>query len=760
MLNKIIPSSYRQIIIKYWEAFFYSFPIRLIALQLRQHPFLMLSWMFIYSITGGGLLHSMGGQHQALEPEYLGEVSFLSYFMVGAAIGAFIFAYSITLYINASYKFPFLVLRRAPFFTFVFNNAIIPGFFLLMYFYRLFEFEIHLNYQITPQFWVHVGGFTLGGFLIFSLLFAGFFAASKNIFQYFGDSIQQELNRQKSIKSLRFLVKKAKEGATSPNRVDNYLRLRPLSFRKVDETEHLSLAKILQVLNQHHGNSLLLQMLFFLLIIGLGFLSDYPVCQLPVAASGMLTLALLTMIAGALTFWIRRMGFITFLILLGVVYSYYNVDALRERNTAFGLDYQATPAAYTSEKLRLLCSPDNIAKDHAESLHILNTWKENYLKKHGGTKLPRAVFTCTTGGGMRSALWTFVVLQHLDSLTKGKLTEEIRLMTGASGGMIGLAYFRELMMERQKNPTFNMQNIELRKPIAKDLLNRVFFQALTDACFPNLTFKIGNKKYEKEKGYAFDKQLMENVPLWKGKKLADYRFLEQNAQIPQLIITPSIINQGKQLFISPVGVSYLAAPQKFDNFYQAKIPGIEFRRFFEKQQADSIWFVTALRMNATFPFVLPLVSLPSEPQMFTMDAGAFDNFGMITSVKYLYEFRDWFAENVEEVVIISTKDTENDDPISDVAKGDVMGQIMSPIGGAYYSFMQVGGFANEYQMQYIKHWYPGKLKIFSFEYPWNELPEPATLSFRLTELEKKMLPLSLEHPHNKREFERLSDLYK
>jgi hypothetical protein len=143
-----------------------------------------------------------------------------------------------------------------------------------------------------------------------------------------------------------------------------------------------------------------------------------------------------------------------------------------------------------------------------------------------------------------------------------------------------------------------------------------------------------------------------------------------------------------------------------------------------------------------------------------MDAGTFDNFGMITSVKYLYEFRDWFAANVADIVIISTKDCENDDPIADINDSNVLGQIMNPVGGAYYSFMQVGGFANEYQMQYIKHWFPGKLHIFSFEYPWNELPEPATLSFRLTELEKKSIPLSLDNKHNKEEFERVKSLYK
>ncbi|MBX7240693.1 MAG: patatin-like phospholipase family protein [Bacteroidia bacterium] len=756
--QKILNVKRKLKIQQYWEAFFYSFPVRLIALQLRQHPFLILTWLFVYAVMGGGILSSMGGRYQVLEAEYLGGVGFKSFLLMGAAFGSFIFAYLITLYINASYKFHFLVLRRAPFFTFALNNSIIPGIFLLMFAYNFTEWTGNL-YGYSWEFWKRAMGFIGGSSLVFLILSSTFFATTKNIFTYFGESIQHEFEKQKKFRRGRLLVGKAKDSVSHPDRVDNYLGIYPLGIRKVKDVQLLSVPKVLQVLNQNHGNLLFLQLLFLFLLIGLGFFSDYPICQIPLGATGFLALALAMMISGALTFWVRKIGFVTFIILFGLIYGYYKVDFLRERNSAFGMNYEVTPAEYTLQRLNQLVSSENIQADKEETLSILNAWKAKYQQKYGQNAKPFAVFVCTTGGGMRSSLWSISVLQHLDTLTNGKLTDEIRLMTGASGGMMGTGYFRELISKKRKGEIPSLADPKLNEPIVKDLINRVFFQALTDACFPNLTFKIGEKQYEKEKGYAFDKQLMNNVPEFKGKRMGDYREAELKAEIPQMILTPAITNQAKMLYISPVGTSYLAAPTHIADKYTAKTPGIEFRRFFEKQEADSLWFVTALRMNATFPYVLPLVALPSKPEMRTIDAGALENFGISTAVKYIYSFEDWLEENTEGIIFVTIRDTEKEDPIEDVTKAGVVSQIFAPLGSAVNSMKQGNDFGNDFLLQYFKYWYKGKMHIVSYEYPWNELPNPASLSFHLSEIEKKKLPESLLHPHNIEQTEIIRQIY-
>ena len=56
------------------------------------------------------------------------------------------------------------------------------------------------------------------------------------------------------------------------------------------------------------------------------------------------------------------------------------------------------------------------------------------------------VFLCASGGGKRAALWTLTALQTADSLTGEHLWKNSILITGASGGLIGASYFRELKL--------------------------------------------------------------------------------------------------------------------------------------------------------------------------------------------------------------------------------------------------------------------------------------------------------------------------
>ena len=72
---------------------------------------------------------------------------------------------------------------------------------------------------------------------------------------------------------------------------------------------------------------------------------------------------------------------------------------------------------------------------------------------------------------------------------------------------------------------------------------------------------------------------------------------------------------------------------------------IDFTSFFEKQDPYNLRILTALRMNATFPIVLPNVWLPSDPVIDVMDAGLRDNYGQETGLRFLEFFDDWLKHN-------------------------------------------------------------------------------------------------------------------
>lgn len=135
---------------------------------------------------------------------------------------------------------------------------------------------------------------------------------------------------------------------------------------------------------------------------------------------------------------------ILFLVLLNFLYKGEWIDP---RNKAYGLSYENKDGrpVYSAGSLDSLSNPVVVAQDQQNMISILESWK----RKQGEEK-PMLVLIATSGGGTRSATFTFNALQHLDSATKGQIMNKTFLITGASGGMIGATYFRELYREKIK----------------------------------------------------------------------------------------------------------------------------------------------------------------------------------------------------------------------------------------------------------------------------------------------------------------------
>ena len=132
---------------------------------------------------------------------------------------------------------------------------------------------------------------------------------------------------------------------------------------------------------------------------------------------------------------------------------------------------------------------------------------ENWKKKQDSAK-PLLVLINTSGGGHRSATFTMSVLQQLDSITKGAIMKKTFLINGASGGMIGATYFRELYLQRQEGKNIHLQDNKYVDDIAGDLLNPLFTSFFArDLISPAQKFKVGPYRYVKDRGYAFEQKL-------------------------------------------------------------------------------------------------------------------------------------------------------------------------------------------------------------------------------------------------------------
>lgn len=89
-----------------------------------------------------------------------------------------------------------------------------------------------------------------------------------------------------------------------------------------------------------------------------------------------------------------------------------------------------------------------------------------------------------------------------------------------------------------------------------------------------------------------------------------------------MLMSPVITNDHRTLFISPQSVSYLTKPFVLSSkgyLDYIGIDGIEFMSYFEDYNAEKLNFITALRMQASFPYLFPTVHMPTVPIMKIMD---------------------------------------------------------------------------------------------------------------------------------------------
>lgn len=719
----------------------YSLPVRLVVRQLHSHKFLLLFWIFLLAILSGAIGESFGGSYLFLEPEYLGKENFWSTLLVGSSLGAFLFAYMITFYINESYRFHFLGMRKHPFFLMAWNNQMVPGSFLLVYFYRFLTYHQTAEYEHSWKVVELFSGLILGILLVF-ILSASYFFAEASLFVRFGKKLERGIERSKPEKSRWVILGKARESLRYGQRADFYLEF-PFRIKKISGPDTTRLSALVEVLNQHHGKLLLLQILTFGVIAVLGLMEENPFFQIPAGASFLLMLSFFMMAIGAATFWFRKAGLIAIMLAFLAFYFHGDLDILRTEHRVSGINYETAPAIYSAENLLTLQNDSIYAEDLKVTHAYLESWKKRYQATYGADILPYAVFVSASGGGLRSAFWTFRTMQYLDSISQGRMSDEIRLYTGASGGMFGLSYFRELLWRRSQDSNVDLQDRRYSQNMSKDLLNRIFFRMFSGLFLPQGETVIDGQSVKKEAGYSFDRQVEMNLPEIEHRRIGDYARAESAGIVAPMILTPSVINQGRKLFICSQPVSYLVNPGKITNYYQGRPNGIEFRRLFANHRPDSLYLVSALRMNATFPFISPVPSLPSKPAMKVMDAGVLDNFGTQTSIRYLFTFRKWFEENTAGIILVQIRDTDREEPIGIENTSGIVSKLLMPIGGGYKSMLEANDLANDHLLEYVKEWYSGPIEVLSFEYPLQQLDQPASLSWHLTRREKQTIEQAL-----------------
>lgn len=416
---------------------------------------------------------------------------------------------------------------------------------------------------------------------------------------------------------------------------------------------------------------------------------------------------------------------------------------------------------------------------------------------------PKLVVLAVSGGAFRATFWTATMLDAFaceasgDSPRLPGFTRSIRVLTGASGGTVASAYFAAMFSETGEPPAGGVADFirddgltaptgparskaealrcRRRFPIPRDALTAVAAYLIRD-----LTRLFWPGPTEYDRGRALEDQW----PLLASTTFGQMREREAAGRAPSLIVTPTLVETGAPLFISNLsldeardkGLAPGVAVEPAAAQRPAKPGPEQARRRADRRNRESVelfdllprarsslTLATAIRLNCTFPYVSPAVSLPTIPKRRVIDAGYYDNFGVDVATKYLGapDISDWIARHTSGVAVIQLRASplrHRDRPFGPIARA--FHWLTSPIEGVAAARGAAMIFRNNHQLRDVLALLESKAAAFqpgvtfpegfarSFVFE-NHDPEPS-LNWYLPKHELESMEAQVDKIHNGR----------
>ncbi|QHQ34004.1 hypothetical protein [Algicella marina] len=303
---------------------------------------------------------------------------------------------------------------------------------------------------------------------------------------------------------------------------------------------------------------------------------------------------------------------------------------------------------------------DNLpGTDAVDPLGALKAWKERR-----GVDKPKLVLIATSGGAYRAGFWTALVLDRLLREVP-TLAADTRLITGASGGMVGAAYFAALLERKPDGLVGLPDGMSLLGEIEKDILSSqtigdpemmeghgIRYPIPRDSLSPVVRQLMGRDlRMLVRPGTASRDRGTELENQWKTLDV-DFKTLcpgEAEGWRPSLVFSPMIVETGQPLLIGNLDMAQAIAEDERN----------ETASFFEwfPHSRDTFKVKTAVRMNASFPYVSPSTALPTEPYLRVVDAGYYDNYGIDAAMAYLSRpaIQRWIAAECSGIALIEIR---------------------------------------------------------------------------------------------------------
>ncbi|MBI1325461.1 hypothetical protein GC170_20035 [bacterium] len=380
-------------------------------------------------------------------------------------------------------------------------------------------------------------------------------------------------------------------------------------------------------------------------------------------------------------------------------YKWYRVRPIDTRGTEKSFDDgQRAFQDMLPERVRGLRVVGNWKRlELLDNYDVLLAWK-NAHRKEGESK-PKLVIVTVSGGGIRSSVWTSTVLARLEAEIGPEFSRSIRLITGASGGMVAASDFVESI--RHAPPGSSKSEIRsqttsrastydgrhLSRNQLDSVIGQMIYGDIPGTLLP-LVHKIDRGRTLERAWTRIGRDESGNPSPFE-RSLREFAAGEAAGWRPSIVYTPMMVEDGRRLLISNLDLSFVTrnlsallmeqSTRKIKHAaYQVNstdrlinpaddlvsLSAIEFYRLFPDAWYFSVG--TATRMSASFPWVSPAVSLPTIPTRRIVDAGYYDNYGVNLASLWLAEMRDWLLQNTSGVLLVQIRDHESQTARTDI----------------------------------------------------------------------------------------------
>jgi hypothetical protein len=268
--------------------------------------------------------------------------------------------------------------------------------------------------------------------------------------------------------------------------------------------------------------------------------------------------------------------------------------------------------------------------------------------------------------------------------------------------------------------------------------------------YKELTYN--GKKYTQERGSEFEKELHQNLQNYLEHPLGYYENYEKTSTVPLMIFSPTIVNDGRRMLISAQNLSFMIGNNRNTSY-----ENIDFQSFFKKNHPNEIRFSTVLRASATFPMIMPMMAMPTKPEIQLMDAGIRDNYGGKVSVDYLFALNEWVLNNTSGVIILEIRDTKRIMSNEKYKEVSLMDKLFLPFGNLLTNFTRTQDLDQEQLIKLCKSSFnfPVDKITFNLREDYNER---ISLSWHLTKREKQKIEAAFSSPENQIALKKLDRL--